>query len=191
MAVANDKWNFVFLAEPHTASRAVRDALLKLEGSYKAGSHHIPIEALLNYNYLRRRKRHKYTTIATVRNPADIFVTLWMQSTGYRREIETLQEYIRRWGLGNTEGFFFRHVNDADQVIRYENLESDLNCILISLQAPPVQLEVVGKTEDKEPWHTYYTKLDLEYLLWRYPEIARWGYAETLENRIELLDKQS
>jgi hypothetical protein len=183
MAVANGKWNFIFLAEPHTASRSVRDALLKLQGSYKAGSHHVPIQALLNYRLLRHCQRSRYTTFCVVRNPADIMVTLWLQSSTYEQG-ETLAKYIRRWGTKKPDPFFFMHANQADEVIRYENLHEELNQLLQRLQAPSVKLEVVGRTQDKVHWYMYYTPADLKYMLDHFPEIAQWGYASIIQERI-------
>lgn len=184
MAVANEKWKFVFLAEPHTASRATRDALLKLDGSYKAGSHHIPMEALLNYKSLRRRSRKSYKTFCVVRNPADIMVTIWLQSSTRRDEGETLGEYIRRYGVNKPHGFFFRHAAMADEVLHYENLQEELNGFLRSIHASSVKLERIGPTEGKEPWFRYYTAADLEYMLSSYPEIAQWGYTEAIQQQI-------
>ena len=184
MAVANERWKFIFLAEPHTASRAVRDALLKIEGTYKAGSHHIPIAALLNYRCLRHRKKSYYTTFCVVRNPADIMVTIWLQSSTRRDEGETLGEYIRRWGISKPTSFFFCHAATADEVLHYEDLKEELNGFLRSIHAPSVVLETVGPTEGKEPWFRYYTADDLEYMLSSYPEIAQWGYTETIQRQI-------
>lgn len=186
MAVANDRLNFIFLAEPRTASRATRDALLKLEGSYEVGTHHHLIEDLLD-SYLKC-SRDAYTVFSTIRNPADEMVTLWLQSGTRPRSHcgETFAEYIRRWGVGKPESFFFRHAESADQVIRYENLQKELDSLLRSFGVSPVKLEVVGPTEGKEPWFSYYTPRDLRYLLSSYPEIARWGYYDAIYRQIDL-----
>jgi hypothetical protein len=190
MAVANEKWKFVFLAEPHTASRAVRDALLKLDGSYKAGSHHISMEALLNYKSLRRRSRKHYTTFCVVRNPADIMVTIWLQSSTRRDEGETLGEYIRRWGVQKPSSFFFCHAATADEVLHYEDLQEELNGFLRLIHASSVKLETVGSTEGKEPWFRYYTADDLEYMLSNYPEIDQWGYTEVIQRQMQVKNRK-
>jgi hypothetical protein len=197
MAVANDKWNFIFLAEPHTASRATRDALLKLEGSYNAGSHHTDIKTLLHQRHLHRRKRSRYTTFCTVRNPADILTTLWLQlQPPYNlitceSEKRTFPDFIRYWGAERPETFFFRHATSADQTIRYENLQEDLNFLLRGLHAPSVRLgEVIGATRDKAPWFRYYTVADLRYILLGYPEIAHWGYSDEIYKQIDAKNRK-
>ncbi len=182
MAVVNDKRRFIFLAEPHTASRAVRDALLKVEGSYKAGSHHLPIGEILKRT--RHRKRSYYTTFSVVRNPADIMVSLWLQSSMYKNHTELLADYIRRWGKRKPTPFFFRHANDSDCIIHYENLQDELNSLLQKLQAQSIQLEVVGGTEGKAPWFRYYSASDLCFMLSNYPEVAQWGYTEAIRTQI-------
>lgn len=184
MAVANEKWQFVFLAEPHTASRAVRDALLTIPGTYKAGSHHISMEVMLNYKNLRHRKRSYYTTFCVVRNPADIMVTVWLQSYEYTKQSQTLGEFIRRFGINKPTAYFFKHAPTADHVLCYEDLQEELNCLLRSLHAPSVTLDTVGQTKDKDPWFRYYTAADLEYMLSNYPEIAQWGYTEVIQRQI-------
>ena len=184
MAVANEKWQFVFLAEPHTASRAVRDALLTIPGTYKAGSHHISMAAMLNYKNLRHRNRDYYTTFCVVRNPADIMVTIWLQSYEYTKQGQTLGDFIRRFGANKPTAYFFKHAPTANEVLRYEDLEGGLNCLLRSIHAPSVVLDTVGQTKDKGPWFRYYTIEDLEYVLSNFPEATKWGYAEVIQRQI-------
>jgi hypothetical protein len=188
MAVANEKWQFVFLAEPRTASRAVRDALLKLPMSYKAGSHHISMEAMLNSRSLRH-KRGYYTTFCVVRNPADIMITIWLQSWEYRQGV-TLTEFLHQFGHDSPTHFFFRHAAWADVILRYEDLEDGLNCFLRLKHAPSVQLEVVGPTMDKEPWFRYYTVEDFEYLLSNFPEVTQSGYAEAIKQQVSAKNRK-
>ena len=190
MAVANGKWNFICLAEPRTGSRAVRDALLKLDGSYKVGSHHIGMDAIMNYRMLQHRKRSRYTTFCTVRNPADIMTTLWVQLPERERKLETFAEYIRRWGVKKPDPFFFKHAKTADRVIRYENLQEELNSLLHSTGAPAVKLDVVGPTADKVPWFRYYTPPDLRYMITNFPEIGRWGYTDVIYQQIEAIKRK-
>jgi hypothetical protein len=182
MAVANEKWQFVFLAEPHTASRAVRDALLTIPGTYKAGSHHSPMDALLSHRGVRH-KRSYYTTFCVVRNPADIMVTIWLQSWEYRQGM-TLTEFLHQFGHDSPTHFFFRHAARTDEALCYEDLQEGLNCLLRSLHAPSIQLETVGPTEGKEPWFRYYTIEDLEYMLSNFPEVTQWGYTEAVQRQI-------
>jgi len=122
-----------------------------------------------------------------VRNPADILTTLWVQlQPTCESEDRTFPEYIRHWGYKRPETFFFRHVESADQVVRYENLEEDLNFLLRGLHAPSVRLrEVVEPTLNKAPWFRYYTMADLWYILSNYPEIARLGYADAIYQQID------
>lgn len=190
MAVANGRWNFIFLAEPHTASRAVRDALLKLDGSYKVGSHHIGMGAILNYRMLQHRKRSRYTTFCTVRNPADILATLWVLKPERERELETFAQYIRRWGVKKPDPFFFRHAKTADRVIRYENLQEELNFLLHEIGAPTVKLDTVGPTADKAPWFRYYTPPDLRYMITHFPEISQWGYVDVIRQQIDAKNRK-
>lgn len=191
MAVANEKYHFVFLGEPRTASRAVRDALLTLADSYEAGFHHLGMKELLSRGDLRWRQRSKYATFSTVRNPADILATMWILLS--KPSGETFEQYIRREGDSRPVNFFFRHALGADYILRYETLQEELDSILHRLICPTVKLKVVGRTEGKEPWFRYYSENDLHYILSHYPEITQYGYTDAIKRQIiaKRLDKAS
>lgn len=47
MAIVNTQRGFVFLANPHTASRAMATALLKIKGSVEAAHHHATLPTVI------------------------------------------------------------------------------------------------------------------------------------------------
>lgn len=182
MAVANDKYKFVFLAEPRTASRSVRDALLTLDGSYEAGTHHLEMRMLLRGTYLRHRQRSYYTTFCFVRNPADILITRYLQSPV--KEGDSLKDFLCRLGDKRPIDLFFKHAPGVDYVLRYEDLQDELDSVLHRLQCHTVKLGVVGKTEGKKPWFRYYSANELHYILAHFSEIAQYGYAIEINRQI-------
>lgn len=150
MAVLNRKHGFLFLAEPYSASRAVRDALLTVEGSQNVGHHHITLEEL-------RRSPEigdigKLLTFAVARNPFDRLVTHYHHMTGSHKDgfERFVRDQIRR-------GSIFYHLNDAQLWLYYHKLEPALNDVMkkygVSLQLP-----VVGVTRGKQPWQSYYSE---------------------------------
>jgi hypothetical protein len=106
-------------------------------------------------------------------------------------ENRSFPDYIRHWGAEKWDPFLFRHAASVDQVIRYENLQEDLNFLLRGLHAPYVRLgEVIGPTRDKAPWFRYYTVADLRYILSGYPEIAHWGYSDEIYKQIDVKNRK-
>jgi hypothetical protein len=99
-----------------------------------------------------------------------------------------LQDYLFLDSKKTTS--FFRHASTADHVVRYENLQEGLNCLLRQFHSPSVQLDVIGQTPDKVPWFRYYTVNDLWFILGGYPDIARWGYTEEIHRQIDAKNRK-
>lgn len=90
MAVVSDKYKYIFLAEPHCASRSMRDALKEQHGATEIGHHHVT-RVHLNARENINLRRQRYTYFSVVRHPFDVILT------GYyftRREIP-FSEYLR------------------------------------------------------------------------------------------------
>lgn len=150
MAIVNTKYKFIFLFEPHTASRSTRTALKTLEGSKEIGDHHITIHKMNRRNMLSKREKD-YPTISAIRNPFDHIVTHYFCSDGGRR---TFKEWVS--GYLNNYSEIFRHA-DSDYFIRYEALPDSLNGILKEMNAPEVELPYIGKTKHKPDWKSMYS----------------------------------
>jgi hypothetical protein len=79
MAVVNHKQKWIFLAEPHTASRATREALLANCGGSPVGHHHIDLKELAGpREHMDPRRIGEYKVIVGVRNPFDMMVTKYL-----------------------------------------------------------------------------------------------------------------
>lgn len=184
MAVINDQFKYVFLAEQHTGSRAMTKALMEQPGSRIAGRHHITLKQLLDRRYLQPRQLDYYTIFCVVRNPADIMVTRWIvsadqQSTPFPRYIRRV---IEAWP--NPNMVFFKHAHTANFVVKYERLNDDLKRLAEQTGMPVPTLPLVGKTPEKASWETYYTSDDLNFMLERYPEITKFGYIDIIKRNI-------
>jgi hypothetical protein len=171
MAVLNRKYGYLFLAEPHCASRAVGEALAQHEGSVVLDTWvHNPLSALVELGFVRPHET--LFKFSVVRHPADFLVTKYHHLTGWHAkgfraflhsELEKLEP-------------LFMHANWMDRTIRYERLQSELNDVLEARGAPPVTLNVIGKTENKKPWRSYYTDRDLRLLNGILSEVLIYGY---------------
>lgn len=153
----------LYLAHPRTASRATRDTLLEQAGFEQLtrhGSrrddlpHHITTEEI-------RAKTdfdpEEYTVFTTVRNHWDAvlswyyhlrvpdhgFEPSWLDQFLHKNDIY-LPEHGRLWEL---------HRRGADVIMRYENLQQDLNDLLWANGIEPVELKEVGTTDEKAGKH--------------------------------------
>jgi hypothetical protein len=171
MATLNRKYGYLFLAEPYCASRAVGIALAQQEGSVVLDTWvHNKLSKLVDDGFLTPHE--PLFKFSIVRNPADYLVTKYHHLSGWHTKGFAAflnDEYANR------HRSLFWHASDADKTLRYELLESQLNDLLEARGAPPVSLTVVGKTQDKKDWRSYYSDKDLA-LLRSLPDFNTYGY---------------
>jgi hypothetical protein len=184
MAVVNDRYGYVFLAEKHTASQAMRDALLSQPGSRPAGRHHARLKELWRKKYLQGHRHEGYLSFCVVRNPADVMVTRWLMDPDSNNT--PFPRYIRQMLLNCPDPgkFFFQHAHSVNRVLRYEHLMDDLTRLMNGFGASVPVLTEVGKTPDKDYWDTYYISDDLVFMLENYPEVVKFGYGDTFRRNI-------
>jgi len=89
MAVINHTKKWIFLMEPHTASRAVAAALVTQAGGANFGHHHMDTERMVQRDrqMISPKKLAEYTIISTVRNPFDMLITRWKASSFKNTEL--------------------------------------------------------------------------------------------------------
>lgn len=176
MTVWNHKGKFVFLCEPHTASRATEKAIYQqMAGTSKLPRQHMPPSEL-------ESSLQGYAHVATVRNPFDVLVTLYHRPYNNRM---TFRAFVQsKWDHRDTCTTFWYAV-DCDHIIYYEHLESDLKRVLrfdLELGRDPKH-----SSAGKKPWHTYYDEETFERLKtrddWkRY--LDTFGYDVSLDGRV-------
>ncbi|MHA2264764.1 MAG: hypothetical protein ACXAEN_20425 [Candidatus Thorarchaeota archaeon] len=168
MAVTQRRQNWVYLFEPHTASRATQ-RLLKTIGGEKVGGHH---DRLDNIRKIVGRNR-KMDVIVTVRNPIDVLVTKW-----HKNNVDNNLEF-NEWVKANINKPFICDPlagiwQDGTTFCWYENLLSHLKQVFhrnstnggdFVLSYKPSE-----KTEGKRPWWTYPDKDTLNLLLGNFRE---------------------
>lgn len=168
MSVVNHDNKWLFLCEPHTASRGTSEALLKLPGSQTIGHHHqtltqltdpmkegtTPLEELIGYD-----------VICTVRNPLDVIVTHWKVSSNSRRDQWPFDKWLKfniHTPMVNIplHRMLWSHCNI---ICYYEHLQEDLDRVF--KQPVPLGYDEKHKTRHKEHWSTYYHNGLLDYIM--------------------------
>ena len=173
----NRKAKLCYLASPRTASRAVRNALKQpTHGFYQEGAHHDgPREGL---------DVQGYTCFTVVRNHWDAVVSWWYNARMYEKEEKPSLEWLALQFARNRgyywpgKLFWFRDVPNII-LLRYENLEDELNHLLQARGLKPVVLPKFGVSEKREGRHysTYYDPDTREFVKWCFlPEINELGY---------------
>ena len=178
MAIYNRDLKFIYLFEPHTASRAVLQHLPKyVRGCAKIDHHHIGIQEMAHWRNAKLRPKDALQSriICTVRNPFDTLITRYRVSgfkhVEFQRFLDNQMEnpIIINPGMGLYQ--------EAEYHCYYEDLEEDLRWMF---NRPELTLgwDDKHKTAGKEPWWTYYTdkgSVDKLCHTWR-AYFTRFGY---------------
>jgi len=168
MAVINQNEKWIYLFEPHTASRATQKELMKIEGSEEFGHHHVGLTEMTDP---RRQKTTPLATFAgfdvicTVRNPFDVLVTNWKAGSSRDWEFDEWIEFNLHQSIVNVplhRGLW----QQANIICYYEYLQEDLNFIMG--REVPLGYNQGHITHGKQHWSTYYNKSNLNLLLMYY-----------------------
>ena len=167
---------FVYLATPHTGSMAVAAALKNINGAFSA--YHKP-RGIGHHATLKEVKRvcgdqltGAEVVFTTIRNPYDVLAT-WYVRNEYHFQMRRLEEQLEReltirdflelWLKLNTRphlvnGRIFYHALECQKVIRYENLQGELNALMRKIPGTPgsVPLERENPTPSKKHWSLYF-----------------------------------
>ncbi len=155
MSLVNHERKFVYVFEPHTASRATELALLQLDGSQTIGNRHAGVRELIEGKYITKEQASKYRIVCTVRNPLDTFITRW--KIRKERRIETMVNDIQN---GSTSLHGLGLWSSATDVVWYEYLDEDMQS-LFGVTMPEIDPTHKSKYK-KERWQAYYTNINLE-----------------------------
>ncbi len=161
-----------FLAMPRTASKSVRQALCEA-GATIQDSHH----GLQKFDEVVQPGD---IVMTTVRNHWDWMVSYWYLShcpgTFEHFVPETCREapWIRRDDLCTHCELYWNYVPRATYVLRYENLQADLDA---ALDGWPKVTIPASKESKPRPYQSYYKPGVISYVASRFEhELYRYGY---------------
>jgi hypothetical protein len=154
MAVINMERKWLFLFEPHTASRWTKRALTSIKFS-EIGHHHIDIPELTNWRrqHIPKHRILDFKVMATIRNPFDVLVTKWrfgpLRDKSFREFFEERKETPEV--MTPLKGLY----KQASTIFYYEHLQSDLDYVFGGMLNLPDR-NTAETTEGKKPWQEYY-----------------------------------
>lgn len=162
---------FVYLANPHTASLATADALCTIDGTFRIAPHHISWRDF-GQGEVRSAQMEKLQIcvqqlltgaeciIATARNPYDWLVTCWLRRKDSMNGI-CFKEYVTIVDQ-KSPGAYIKDdrllFHEFSHLLKYENLENDLNSFLKSIGQNEVKLSKRNVTPNKMPWRDYFDR---------------------------------
>lgn len=176
----------IYLAHPRTASNATVAALREV-GFEKAGppsDHHGRLWD--GSTPVTPETRSDWLVFTAVRNHYDAAVS-WLMRNSVGREMlrthsrteafRTVLSNGNRWV--RERSLWWLHSDDADRVMRYEQLEQDLAEVLAELGLPAPQLPRVNVTDERaaRPHREFYDEAAREYVAGRFGrEMEAFGY---------------
>lgn len=156
---------FIYLALPHTATRATARVLWEIDGAKTWGhkeiknNHHVTKKELLEAS--PDAFMGNEIAVSTVRHPCDLLVTWWLRYLRYNGGGPGLLEFIQFSEKEITR--FMPYLRDgkmywidSDEYMRYESLQTDLNNLLTRFGFPSVVLRKINVTKEKKAWQSYY-----------------------------------
>ena len=172
MYVLKDK--ATFLAMERTASRAVRDACIKVGFEQVADHHDGPDQG------------HEMVGVpfTVVRNHWDYIVSHWYNAKMNEQSDVITHSWLAFHFMQNRywyrPGSIFRFLEvPGVRVLRFETLQDDLDEWFLELGLEPVALEMVGESEERagRPYREFYNDLSAGFVAWCFrPEILKLGY---------------
>ena len=179
MALVNHERKFIFLMEPHTASRAVVAATqAQIPGTSQVGHHHISMDHLLDWRrqHLDPKMVKDYRIIATVRNPFETLVTRYRSQANWNDK--SIDEFVTTgWETSQAATSYGLH-ESATHFVWYEDIQDDLRWLFTQ---PDFDLgyDESHKTPNKKYWVDYFQTETIEKLLGR-PDwmsyLQKYGY---------------
>ena len=175
MAVWNPKYKYLFLCEPHAASRSTVEGLLTHDESREIGHHHIGLPEIHQKSLIPRQQLKESLIFSTLRNPYDLLVTRWFYHNKCR---DAFDDFVRmskeHEQIGET---LFWRTKGVKRHILHEVLDGSLNSLLRECcGAPPVTLLRRGITKGKPKWWTLYNKALLDYVTDNFEDVRRYNY---------------
>ena len=184
MPYINPQARLCFLAHPRAASHSISRALQEQAGFRSDAKHHGTRASIVR----RHPEADNWTFFCVVRNPYDALVSWWYhrgKNDGHEFNPRWIERLEREVGVerppGNPvlvePGRLWIYADDSDAIVRYEQLDADLNELLEAHDLPAVVLpyDVVSRRERSYAEH--YDSVTRDWVTDRYGEELRiWGY---------------
>lgn len=150
----------IFLAQPRTASRSIADALKKI-GFVLHSGHHLSLGDISSDITDPIHADNDWFIMSAVRNHYDI-LPCWLDHRDHYYKlpfgVEFLQALLEE-PFFDPDGkrLYWKYRDESTHLIRFEDLQANLNKILALRELGPVELPHIGKKEGRKHYSTYHT----------------------------------
>lgn len=179
----------LFLAQQHTASMAISEALGKRRGLYIAPGHATLTQIRQGQAWIehpgrpargplaRKVMTGKETSFTVLRNPYDTFTTWYLRS----KFEGTFEAFVSTVGRSFPSPYVrdneIRWHADTDIRLRYERLPESFDEFMRVEGFEEIELPIKNVTKGKQPWKSYYSQQALDTVNERFSlDIAAMGY---------------
>lgn len=163
-----------FLAMPRTGSKACGNAL-KAQGAVSYGGHH-------TIDMLGTLVQDGDLIMSTTRNHFDWFVSFWYLNGcpgKFEHFVPTTceeSEWIKRTRDMSRCELFWNYAPLCNVILRYENLDKDINEAMSKFGFPKLTLKQEGQKKPR-PFQTYYRPATIQYVIRHFgDELTKYGY---------------
>jgi hypothetical protein len=149
-------YKFCFLASPRTGSKAVAKVLVEKYNAIIVGSHHSRPDAHPEYEMNR-----DWVICSGVRNHWDAMISWWFKIESHGRMMP-LADFLPNFCISNPnfvvdKKLWSQNTPFVNKLLRYEQLNADLDHALVAAGLPPVELPVVtDSARDGRPYQVFY-----------------------------------
>jgi hypothetical protein len=173
MAVINRLAGYLFLSEPHCASRSLTQVLCSHKGSVPIGQHDT-LEQLISKGDVS--VDDAVLKFCVIRNPKDWLVTRFHHMTSWHKA--GFKSFLKYQIENDTlSRVMFAHAPVCNRILRHETLLPDLKNLLAKFSLKVTELPVIGKTKGRQPWRDYFDEESLGCLRTYMKNIPTYGYS--------------
>lgn len=137
----------LFLAEPYSASRSVRDALLSA-GGHEIGWHHATLQEL-------RASGHEIVepAFSILRHPCEWLVSHYRHMTSWHTK--GFDAFVEDF-ITNNESVY-RHARSCETLLSFDRLTDDFQRMRVEYEIPSCTLPHVGVTPGRTQWRQIFS----------------------------------
>lgn len=177
----------VFLAQPHTASHSIAEALLLngfqlgksnisvVAGAQRRPFHHADLDV---GGHVRPENRHEWTVFSVVRNHFDLVLSRAWKFANYAADFKGEEKWFRKaltptWWVGQ-DTLFGRFRPQSDILLRFEILQEELEDITGPITLPVIHENPHRQERSYREFYTPETRAMVEDRFWL--EMKELGY---------------
>ena len=153
--IISDKYNFILVLPPRTASRSMSSALHRFADKKHGISEFHPRLKQITWDY------SNYFTAGFVRNPVDRIMSLFLKERKKKMKHLTFLEFLEIWRgkLSNSSKWqLHKFLKGVDHIYHYENLPDSWNQFCADVGLNKISLPHIGLSKKRSEFEEHVTE---------------------------------